>query len=169
MTQSTGYGPQWPTPPAPPQPPKKEAKRVHWAGVIVIGFFCFVFGIGCGATTSGSTPAAQSSPSTSAPRPTYTAPTYSPPVTVAPAAPTTSFGDGTWIVGSDIQPGTYRSSGAKQGLFELCSATTKSGASSNSDTIDWVTANANEPVVIEIGPGVKAFEVSGCEPFTKTD
>jgi hypothetical protein len=159
-----------------PQKPKLGlAARI---GLIFGGFVVLAIWAGL-SNQDDPAPVAQSAPSTAtttAPRATYAKPTHTPPPTTAapaptaaaaPASPRTSFGDGTWIVGTDIEPGTYRSSGATPGFFEFCSATTRSGASSNSDMIDWVTANANEPVVIEIGPKVKAFDVSGCEPFVK--
>ena len=109
--------------------------------------------------TSGATGAA----------PTYTAPTYSSPAAAAdasvdPVAPGT-FGEGTQVVGVDVEPGTYRSTGAKKGLFEFCSWRTLAGPSDNSATLDFGTANADEPMVVEIGPEVGAFKSSNCEPW----
>ncbi|MDN5931012.1 MAG: hypothetical protein L0I24_08120 [Pseudonocardia sp.] len=78
-----------------------------------------------------------------------------------------TIGDGTHIVGVDIEPGTYRSSGAEAGLFELCAWFTKDGPSSNSGIIDFGTGNVDEAQVVEIGSGVKAFESQGCEAWTR--
>jgi hypothetical protein len=78
-------------------------------------------------------------------------------------------GDGFFRVGTDIQPGTYRSTGAQEGIFEFCSWSTKKGAVSNSDTVDFGTANANEPMVVEIGKNTKGFQTSNCEPWVKVE
>jgi hypothetical protein len=88
-------------------------------------------------------------------------------VTVESTTEPAGIGDGTHIVGVDIQPGTYRSAGATPSFIELCMWSTKSGASSNSNIIDIGSANADEQQVVEIGRGVKAFESNGCEPWEK--
>ena len=85
----------------------------------------------------------------------------------APEPVEAGIGDGTHIIGKDMERGTYRSTGAKQGLFEFCSWSTLSGASSNSDILDFGTANANEPMVVEIEKNAKAFKSSNCEPWIK--
>ena len=65
----------------------------------------------------------------------------------APSGPKTSFGDGTWVVGEDIVEGTYKSAGAQESMFELCSVTTHRDENADSGTtIDRKTANANEPI-----------------------
>ena len=40
-----------------------------------------------------------------------------PPETPEPAGPATTFGDGTFVVGQDITPGTYRNSNSSSGCF----------------------------------------------------
>jgi len=97
---------------------------------------------------------------TPAPSPTGAVETRAP-------SPTGTIGEGTYIVGVDIEPGTYRSTGAKKGLFEFCSWRTLAGPSDNSDIIDIGSANADEPMVVEIGPEVKAFKSSNCEPWQR--
>lgn len=90
------------------------------------------------------------------------------PAPSAPAAPSASgIPSGTWLVGTDIQPGTYRSQGAEHGGFEFCSWSTKAGPSTNSATLDFGTANADEPMIVEITSKVKAFTTNNCEPWTK--
>lgn len=90
------------------------------------------------------------------------------PAVVEPAAEpeVEGIGNGTHLVGPDIAPGTYRSAGAQEGFFELCIWSTRVGASTNSDIIDFGTANADDQQVVEIGEGVGAFETSNCEPWT---
>jgi uncharacterized protein YlxW (UPF0749 family) len=68
-------------------------------------------------------------------------------------------GEGTYVVGSDIKPGTWRAS-ASPGCYwaRLRSLDT-------SDIID--NDNADGPVVIQVLPSDKALQVSGCSSFHK--
>jgi ribosomal protein L29 len=69
-------------------------------------------------------------------------------------------GTGTFVVGQDIEPGTYRAA-ASPGCYW---ARLKSLDTSN--IID--NQNADGPVVVEILPSDKAFETDGCAKFHKT-
>lgn len=73
------------------------------------------------------------------------------------AAKNTISGTGTYIVGSDIQPGTYRAA-AQPGCYwaRLSSLNT-------SDIID--NDNADGPVVVQIQGSDKAFKANGCADF----
>jgi len=75
--------------------------------------------------------------------------------------------DGTYIVGEDIWPGTYRSAGAVDSAFPFCFWSTNKGASTNSEVIDIGSAGVGEQQVVKIGKGVGAFDTSGCEPWEK--
>jgi cytoskeletal protein RodZ len=66
-------------------------------------------------------------------------------------------GDGTFVVGTDIQPGTYRAS-AQPGCYW---ARLRSLDTSNVINND----NPDGPVVVEIRPSDKAFQTAGCAPF----
>lgn len=74
-------------------------------------------------------------------------------------ADNTIQGTGTFLVGSDIQPGEYRAA-ASPGCYwaRLSSLDT-------SDIVD--NDNADGPVVVEILPSDKAFQASGCASFHK--
>lgn len=111
-----------------------------------------------------------------APKSATSIPPYNAPTTVAaPAAapaktgPATKFDDGTWVIGTDgdIVPGTYRSTGAKEGLFEFCSVTAYSGDSADGSILSWDTANANEPMRVKLTGKAKSVKASGCETFNK--
>ncbi|MGD9527132.1 hypothetical protein [Pseudonocardia sp.] len=155
---------QWPLP-APPAP-KPKPKWPWIAGGVV--FLLFIIGVSGNRQT---TTAPTATPATIPAAPTVTrADSTTPAAAAAPpvaSGPQTSFGDGTWVVGEDIEPGTYKSTGAKPGIIEFCSVTTLAGDTSDSDIIDWVTANANEPVRIKVTGKVKAVKATGCEDFTK--
>lgn len=77
--------------------------------------------------------------------------------TRAAIAKGTFSGTGTYLVGQDIEPGTYRAA-ASSGCYwaRLSSLNT-------SDIID--NDNADGPVVVEIAASDKAFEAKGCATF----
>jgi hypothetical protein len=89
-----------------------------------------------------------------------------PTTTTAPAAPA-SFGPGIQLVGTDIQPGTYRAT-VEDGVVPLCTWQRLSGLSGETDdiiTIDLAT-EAGAQVVVEIQPDDVAFDSSGCTDWT---
>jgi hypothetical protein len=73
----------------------------------------------------------------------------------------TSFGDGDFIVGTDIQPGSYRSDGSGSCYY----ARLQGFGHSISDII--ANNNATGPAVVTIAPGDKGFESSGCGTWTR--
>jgi len=162
------YAPPVQAPPAPPVQ-AKSGGRARKVGAWILGGLVALFviaGISGGRddqpTTVTEVPAAVAGPAPAAPAAVEAAPAPE------PAAPE-GIGDGTHIVGVDIEPGTYRSAGATPGLFELCMWSTKDGPSSNSNIIDLGTANADEQQVVEIGSGVEAFESSGCDTWQRVE
>lgn len=75
----------------------------------------------------------------------------------------TSFGDGAYIVGTDIEPGTYRSSGSSGCYYQRMSGF-------NND-LESVIANANTdtPAVVTIDPTDAGFEAKTCGEWTKIE
>lgn len=160
----------------PYQPQPQIVRKAHWPLTIVISIVTFLlgFGIGFAARPAGKTSVDASAARTGAElAPSTSSPVTSQPETEQPAdrqhsGPKTQWGDGLWIVGVDIEPGIYRSPGAKKALFELCIVTLREGVANNSKALDFpVVANADEPIVVEIPARAKAVQVSGCEPLTK--
>ena len=82
----------------------------------------------------------------------------------ATAKANTFSGTGTYLVGKDIQPGTYRAAAAPSGncYWERLSGT---GGGIN-DTI--ANDNSSGPVVVTIQTSDAALKVSGCADFTKS-
>lgn len=80
------------------------------------------------------------------------------------AAGTGFPGDGTFIVGSDVQAGTYRSGTPTSGNCYWARLSTTDGAGT-----DGILANNNSagPSVVTIQKTDKAFNTSGCEAWTK--
>jgi hypothetical protein len=72
-----------------------------------------------------------------------------------------AFGDGDFIVGTDIQPGTYRNDGSS-GCYWARLANFTHG-------LDAILANDNPQgqAVVTISPGDKGFETSRCGKWTK--
>lgn len=73
----------------------------------------------------------------------------------------TLAGDGMYIVGDDIQPGTYKSEGQ-----DGCYWARLSGLGGGLDDI-IANGNTSGQVTIEVSPGDKALELSGCAEFVR--
>ena len=82
-----------------------------------------------------------------------------------PASPTAdSFGPGTWRVGSEIQPGTYRALGDGSGMH--CQWRRLSGFSGATSDIIEIGVDT-PPVVVTIAPTDKGFSSEYCGKWTK--
>lgn len=112
-------------------------------------------------------PTATSVPPTPTPAPptaTPVPPSPTPvPPTPTPAAPI--FGEGAKVVGQDIQPGTYRSTGPGEGLFSACYWERLTGWGG---TVDEIIANnfADYRQVVTIQEGDVGFNSHGCGEWT---
>ena len=74
---------------------------------------------------------------------------------------TTSFGDGTYIVGTDIEPGTYRNSGGNGCYHERISGF-------SGELTDIISnENTNAPAVVQIAPTDAGFESKRCGTWEK--
>jgi len=75
----------------------------------------------------------------------------------------TSFGDGTYLVGKDIQPGTYKSSEGGSGYWARLS--------SFSGDLSSIIANdlPQGPSIVKISPNDKGFETFGNGTWTKIE
>ncbi|OLT13397.1 hypothetical protein BJF78_03500 [Pseudonocardia sp. CNS-139] len=129
--------------------PAPRPKRWPWIVGIVAAF---LLGVVLGDAGDGPQPAAAAD----GPRPAVP----------APAGPDFSRGvpEGEWTVPDQVAPGRYRSTGAKPGIFDVCTATTRSA---EGDVVDWRIANAGEQVLITVGAGVASFANANCEPFVR--
>jgi len=75
-------------------------------------------------------------------------------------------GDGTFVVGDDIQAGTYRSAGPQGGLISFCSWERLSGTSG--EVGDVIAANATKGrTTVTIAATDKAFTTTGCKSRQK--
>lgn len=84
----------------------------------------------------------------------------------AVASPTAvGISEGVYLVGTDIEPGTYRSEG---GLGRPCYW---ERLSDSTDPMNQTIDNGltNGPSVVTISPDDFAFETGGCEPWTQVE
>jgi hypothetical protein len=142
---------------------------------IIVAVVAFLFGIGVGAASGESddtsTDAAKTTETktitVSADAPavsTVTAApvtvTYTPPAPPPPPGPKTTFGNGTWRVGKDIQAGTYHTNGGSGCYWERQSGT--------GGSLDDIIANDNAtgPVTVTIDETDAAFKSQGCGTWT---
>lgn len=94
------------------------------------------------------------------------APSAAAPAAAAPAAAAGTIGDGVWIVGTDIQPGAYRSPGAPAGGYCMWSRHS-STAGGPFDAITASDGSKTGPMLVTVQSADKLFRTHGCAPFTK--
>ena len=187
MTTPPQY-PQYPPPGAPPPlsgsaPVRKRPHTSLVVGVLVLVFILVGIVI-VGALVAPFTPRPDSSllwPVNTAP---LTAP-LDPPDAVSPSAPTSAppgtasvtpvpgadpvdlFGPGTYLVGTDIQSGTYRTTGPSHsgGSCYWSRLTDTSG-----DVDTTITDGSGQgPTTVTIKESDRAFSTSGCTQWEKVD
>ncbi len=73
----------------------------------------------------------------------------------------TNFGDGMYIVGTDITPGTYKNTGATG-----CYYARLSGFSNTTDDI-IANNNVDTPTIVTIAASDQGFQSNGCGTWTK--
>jgi hypothetical protein len=176
------YVPQMP--PAPPHP------TVRRRTAIAIGIGALIVGAGIGAaghsnkttdTAAASTPQATATVSTTQTAPAPAAVTITAKAAAAPAAPTVTvtaaaptsaapagIGDGTYVVGTDIKPGLYKTTGPADDGSGLanCYWERDRDLSGGMDSI-IANDNSNGPTTVQISSGDKAFKTSGCASWVK--
>ena len=78
-----------------------------------------------------------------------------------PPGPLTSFGDGTYEVGTQIMPGVYQSAGPVEGGVCYWKRVNADGIAENAMT--------KKPQTVAIQPGDTAFTTNECQDWQKTD
>lgn len=79
-----------------------------------------------------------------------------------PEMPSSSFSDGTFVVGEHIAPGRYRADGSPD---RLCYWARLSNFSRGG--VDGIITNGNSPTVIEISPNDQGFTTFGCGTWSQ--
>ncbi|MCU1653468.1 MAG: putative secreted protein [Pseudonocardia sp.] len=77
-------------------------------------------------------------------------------------------GDGTYVVGTDIQAGSYRTTGPARSVIPNCYWTRNSDTSGELSSI--IASDITQgPTTVTIKPTDGAFHTSGCQPWTKVN
>ena len=128
-----------------------------------------VVGIGVGSSHAGTTSATATATVTE--RPPAVVVTDGPTATVTEVAATsvpaaagsTIPGDGTFLIPSEVKPGTYRSGAPASGN---CYWARMKDATGDTDSI-IANGNSSGPSTVTIRAGDKAFQTSGCEDWSR--
>ncbi|MFF6982457.1 hypothetical protein ACFZAV_33395 [Streptomyces sp. NPDC008343] len=119
--------------------------------------------------TKGTTPSATATATeTVTATPTTTAPEEESPTPSETKTPEDSInqipGDGTYVVGKDIRPGTYRTEGPEDTAIPNCYWARLSGTSGE---FNEIIANGNTagPTTVTISASDKAFQTTGCKTW----
>ena len=131
--------------------------RRQLAGAVMIAAAVLTLGA-CGGGNSTDTSTPDTVTSSGAPTTTPITPAPSGPVGATPAS---TFGDGNYIVGKDVTPGTYHTEGAD--LPGVDCYWQRDGA--NGQPV--VNHASRDPQTVTIASGDTAFHTVGCKPWSK--
>lgn len=127
--------------------------RLPW---VIAGVALAVSAAGCSGASTG----------TARPAP---APASAPPAAATPAPapePAGQIGPGEWLVGVDVAPGTYRSSGpAEEGEYCMWSRKDAAGVGPLDNILASDGTYDSEQMLVTIQPDDVVFRTRGCEPF----
>lgn len=155
----------------PPEP--KRPWRKTWKGWWLLGIVALVIGLGIGAAAKGTstktltrTVAGPTTTATATTTATVAGPTVTATATVTARRtvtrtvtpqPASSFGDGTYVVGTDVHPGRYKTDG--QGDLDLGCYWARDGDLAGENIL--ANGIVTGPTTVEVRSGDTAFEVSG--------
>ncbi|GAA4784300.1 hypothetical protein GCM10023200_17400 [Actinomycetospora chlora] len=152
-----------PVAPMGPVAPAAPRRRRRWPWIVGGLLLLLVIIVSTSPTTPSTPTPAAPTPAAASAAPSAAAPAQVTP----PSGPATSFGDGTHVVGEDIEPGTYRTAGPADGGMGMCYW---SRLRNTSGELDGIIANGvpTGPSTVTIRSGDAAFETTGCQTWTKT-
>lgn len=152
----------------------------HRSAIVMSGIAFVIALLVTIAVASTPTPASTGSPAAPAPAPAVQAPApvAAPPVEpapapapvpaapVVPAGPASSFDEGTFVVGTDITAGTYKTAGPADGGIGMCYW---ERLRDTSGEFDAIIANGLQqgPATVTVSPSDGAFQTQGCSTWTK--
>lgn len=151
-------------------PSTREGTTMNTLGKVALGALGTIVVISVLATACGggsTTPT--TAPTTAPPATSGALPTVvqvpidqTPPTTEAPPGPLTTFGPGTYDIGTDVAPGTYKSAGPLESVSPLCYWDTESAAGA----IDGQGVTPAGPSRAVLRKGM-VFTSSGCQDWHK--
>ncbi|MEU3613546.1 hypothetical protein ABZ725_14680 [Streptomyces sp. NPDC006872] len=171
--------PQWAPAPQPPVPPRPGWARkriaIPAAGVLLL----VGVGIGAAGGEDGSSKTATAKATVTvtatpaelaadepAPEVTVTETVTSKPTKKAEPKVATIPGDGTFVVGTDIKAGTYKSAGPADSVIPNCYWARLKSTSGDFDDI-ITNNNASGPTTVTISASDGAFQTTGCKEWKK--
>lgn len=184
----------WGQPPQPfGPPPTPQTGRPRWARKrVVIPAAVVLFGIGSAAGAAGSADGGTTAGAKPGPTVTVTAKPVAPAGDEEPAPEVTVTktvtakpkakpkpkpepepkvvgipGDGTFVVGDEVKPGTYKTTGPADSAFPNCYWARLKGTSGDFEDI-IANGNPQGQTTVTIASGDGAFQTSGCEEWKKT-
>lgn len=154
---------------APSQKESRGRRIVVITGWVALGL---LFGLLLGSIAAQTGPQPINSPNTTPDSawPTPPAPEPAPAVPLHPATEEATepegITEGLWIVGEEIEPGTYVTDGPAPGLVRSCYWARLSGTSGE---LGDIIANhiGTGRMTVTVKPGDVAFESRGCQPWTR--
>jgi hypothetical protein len=164
----------------PPAPRRRSWLARHWLLLTVLAVLAVLL-IACAAALGSSGDDPDPAPTTAPPVRTTAAPTSIDPTraptptatggpTTDPAPPAgaaaTIPGDGTFLVGTDVRPGTYRGRPAADSPLGSCYYARLKGTSGDFEDI-IANDNITGPSVVTIKPTDAAFKTTGCEDWVR--
>lgn len=168
----TGYQPT-----APAYPPAPRRRTVRRRTAYAAAAVAFVLGAVIGAASAGKngnadaarTPVSgnpTASGAAAATHPVTAAKTAAPPAASPAPAPAASIGPGTYVVGTDIKPGLYKTSGPADNGIGMCYWERSSSLSGDFKSI---IANGDPagPTTVQISASDKGFKTDGCAPWVR--
>ncbi|MGW6889148.1 hypothetical protein [Streptomyces chartreusis] len=181
MNGNDAPGQQWGRPEQPPQrgpQPPPASRKSRSVRSVLTHTLAVVLGLVVGAVigssaadnsdSKGTTPSATA---TDTETPTTTAPEEETPTPSETKTPEDSVneipGDGTYVVGKDIKPGTYRTEGPADTAIPNCYWARLRGTSGE---FNEIIANGNTagPTTVTISANDKAFQTTGCKTWKMT-
>ena len=141
--------------PHPQQVPPRRRKRWPWVVGGLVVAFVVIGSIGTAGGGGQETQTVKSAPATSV--------ATSTPPPEEPAGPATSFSDGTYVVGEDIEPGDYKTEGPDpDAFFPNCYWARLKDTSGGLESI-IANSNVQGPTTVTVKESDYAFEVRGCD------
>jgi hypothetical protein len=168
-----GWQAQIPTPPPstpipgqwqggpPPQQPRKSRKKLWITLGIIFAVLVVISAISNAAGNSGTSSTAQPTQAATSQQ-AQSQPTQATTPTPTPKPSFATFGDGTWQVGKDIKPGTYRTRQGSPGCYY---ARLKGFGGAVNDIL--ANDNTDSPAIVTIAASDKGFQSNNCGTWTK--
>ncbi len=150
----------------PQAPTPSRRSRRKWPFVLLgIAALIVIIAVASGGKDTGTQPGTVAAPTSTTGATDAATQTQAPPP--APAEPANSIGPGTYVVGKEVQAGTYHTTGPADASVPICYWARLKDTSGDMSAI-ITNGTPQGPTTVTISKGDGAFETSGCATWTKT-